>query len=485
MGWSAAMAAWVKAIAPQMAVDRRSVAMDNVMKLTPDWFAGQLERMYVTSVTDVQKTGTAVCDANLLAPEAHHCYSQPILPMRPQRKFMTESDKKSSYNRLIEAIVDLWEHGGGEAVSARQISASASIPVSSIYHHFGSLERLFSVAQEEAQARARLWCEDRIGQLEGLPVNVARFPAFFAVTVDDWVTGQRPLAFAWREGQLLRTQSDAAAQIRSGWCALWADFWQRACAHFGIAPQARLVERFFDNEAFTHMLDWRRAVDRGGLDEYARGMAAWLTGRPVPAAPWRDFARIQALSTTPHAPDHDSTTTRIADAAAMLIEEAGPSAVTHRAVAERAGLTLGVVSHKRRTKAELLQAGFEAVYVGAIGRLRARTASIAPADPAAALDGLADFMTASLGGRGIDALHLAVARDPALRPFGLQLRYLRGTTSRHLLMMLRPDRPEPTHLEAALLSGFLSALGRRHADSSVDEARIAVREEMSALTALL
>lgn len=398
---------------------------------------------------------------------------------------MTETDKKLSYNRLIEAIISLWEDGGGEAVSARQISIAAAVPVSSIYHHFGSLERLFSVAQEEAQGRARLWCEDRIAQLDGLSINAEAFPAFFATLIDDWVTGQGPLAFTWREGQLLRTESAAAAQVRAGWSALWADFWRRACTHFGMAHQARLVEIFFDNEAFTHMIEWRRAVDRAGLGEYARGVGAWLTGHPMPSAPWRDFARLEALSTALDAPEHDGTTTQIAEAAAALIEEAGPSAVTHRAVAERAGLTLGVVSHKRRTKAELLQAGFEAVYIGAIGRLHARTASITPADPEAALDGLTDFMVASLGGRGIDALYLAVARDPALRPFGLQLRYLRGTTSRHLLMMLRPDRPDPGHLEAALMSGFLSAIGRRHADSSVDEARIAIREDLDALTALL
>ncbi|WP_372859167.1 TetR/AcrR family transcriptional regulator [Sphingobium lactosutens] len=370
-------------------------------------------------------------------------------------------------------------------MSARQISVAASAPVSSIYHHFGSLERLFETAQEEAQVRARLWGDDRIAQLDGLPADPAAFVAFFAATVDDWVMGQRQIAFAWREGQLLRTDSRASAQVRAGWCGLWADFWRRASARFGLARHARLIERFFDNEAFLHMIDWRRTVDRAGLGEYARGLGAWLTGQPVPPAPWRDFARREALSTAPDVPEHDGTTARIAEAAATLIEEAGPSAVTHRAVADRADLTLGVVSHKRRTKAELLQAGFEAVYVGALGRLHARTASIAPADPAAMLDGIADFIAGSLGGRGIDALHLAVARDPALRPFGLQLRYLRGATSRHLLQLLRPGRPDSSYLETALLSGFLSALARRHADSSADEARTAIREEMEALAALL
>jgi AcrR family transcriptional regulator len=398
---------------------------------------------------------------------------------------MPDSVKNTSYNKLIDAVFILWENGGGEAVSARQISTAASVPVSSIYHHFGSLEQLFVVAQEEAQARARRWGLDRIAHLDGVFADAVAFAGFFATTVDDWVLGQRQLAFAWREGQLWRSEGAAAAQVRAGWRLLWADFWRQACAHFDIVRHVWLAEYFFDNEAFTHMIDWRRSVDRAGLDEYARGVAAWLFAQPAPSAPWRDFARLQALSGAPDVAEHDSTTARIAEAAAALIEQAGPSAVTHRAVAQHSGLTLGVVSHKKRTKAELLQAGFEAVYVGALGRLRASTASIPAADSAAVLDGLVDFMAGSLGGRGVDALHLAVARDPTLRPFGLQLRYLRGATSRRLLMMIRPDRPEPTHLEAALMSAFLSALARRYADSCFDEARPAIRAEMEGLVALL
>ena len=116
-------------------------------------------------------------------------------------------------------------------------------------------------------------------------------------------------------------------------------------------------------------------------------------------------------------------------------------------------------------------------------RVRAR-ASAAAADAAAALDGIADFLTVSRGGRGVDALHLAVARDAALRPFGLQLRYLRGATSRSLLSLLRPDHPEPGHLEAAILSGFLAAVTRLHADSDADHARAKIRADIVRMIAI-
>ncbi|BAK65419.1 putative TetR family transcriptional regulator [Sphingobium sp. SYK-6] len=391
----------------------------------------------------------------------------------------------SSDNRLLNAVIDVWESGGNEVVSARQVSANAAVPVSSIYHHFGSLEQLLVLAQEQAQACARDWCETRLDQLAGFSADARAFAPFFAATIDDWVHQQRRLAFAWREGQMLRIEGEPGMQMRLGWRQLWAAFWQEACDRFGLGDRAWLAEHLFENESFVHMIGWHRAVDRAGLDEFARGVSAWMSGEPVPPAPWRDFARTEALRAAPVMPSHDGTTSRIAAATAALIEEAGPSGVTHRAVAERTDLTLGVVSHKLRTKTDLLQAGYEAVYLTAVTRLREHTSTISPATADATLDGLADFMSQSLRGQGVHALHLAVARDPALRPFGLQLRYLRGMTSGSLLAMLRPDRAEPSHLEAALLSSFLSSLPRMHADDAPTDARPRIRQAIESMVSLL
>lgn len=400
------------------------------------------------------------------------------------RSEFLEIGNKPSNNKLLDAAIELWKDEGHEAGSARQLSARAAVPVSSIYHHFGSLEQLFVLAQEQAQGSATRWCSARLVQLVDFPASSQGFPAFFAGIVDDWVHQCRDLAFAWREGQLLRTDNDVGAQVRMGWRNLWHSFWEEACARFNLSHAVDAVDRLFENESFLHMLDWRRAVDRAGLDEFARGVSAWLTAQPSPDSPWRDFARAQALAAGSQAPAHDGTTARIAQAAASLIEQSGPVAVTHRAVAQQAGLTLGVVSHKLRTKAELLQAGFEATYARAIDGLKSRTDAVPPTDPGAALDGIADFLAGSLGGRGMDALHLVVARDPALRPFGLQLRYLRGVTSRHLLTMLQPDRPHPTHLEAAILSAFLSSLSRGHSDDSPQDARPVIHAQIAAMIAM-
>lgn len=396
---------------------------------------------------------------------------------------MPGNEKKTSDHRLIEAAIEQWERCGYEGISARQLSTLASAPSSSIYHHFGSVEQLLALAQEHVIGLTSQWCNERIEHLADIPRDPRAFPAFFAACIDDWARGERCLAFAWREGQLLRARNPSGRALQQQWERLWLDFWQAATACFGLERGAGVAYRLFENESFLHMLNWRRSVDRAGLDEFARGVGAWLMGDAVPQSPWRDFARAAALDALPTEPNHDSITAQIVAAAAALIAEVGPGGLTHRAVAASTGLTLGTVSHKIRTKAELVQVGYGGLYINAVSRLRAQT-SVLPSGRETVV-GIANFLAENSGSRGIDALHLAVARDPALHQFGLQLRYLRGSTSRSLLQMLLPDRPSQGHLEPALLSGFLSSLSRHYGDWTSEEARAPIRAELEDLMALL
>jgi len=154
------------------------------------------------------------------------------------RTIMLKTQKITSDNRLIDAVLEQWEVYGYEGVSARQLSTIASVPPSSIYHHFGSLEQLLVLAQEHAQALTRHWCNDRIEQLAGMPCDPRAFPAFFAACVDDWVYRERRLAFAWREGQLLRASSPSGRALQQQWEKLWSDFWHAATARCGLGRGA-------------------------------------------------------------------------------------------------------------------------------------------------------------------------------------------------------------------------------------------------------
>ena len=83
----------------------------------------------------------------------------------------TENLEKTSeigtMERLIEAVLDIWERDGASGTSARAISRLAQTPVSGIYHHFGSLEQLFLFAHEQAQRDSERWCAARLAELSG------------------------------------------------------------------------------------------------------------------------------------------------------------------------------------------------------------------------------------------------------------------------------------------------------------------------------
>lgn len=394
--------------------------------------------------------------------------------------------QNSSKDRIIHAVLQLWEEVGSTHMSVRLLAQTAVVPVSSIYHHFGSLEQLFVVAQDHARECAAAWRDAHLRDLASAQLDGAAFAPYFAALIDDWAQGQRRLAFAWREGQqlALRDPHFRAGAIR--WNDFWRDFWVEVSAHFGLEQHANLTTLLFDSEGFFHMFRWRRAVDRAGLAELARGWTAWLTGEPAPLAPMRDFAREEALRELPALPDWDETAGRIAEAAAAIISEKGASSMTHRAVAAQAGLTLGIVSHKFRTSAELMGAAFEALYLRNVSRSGGSIATqAADSDDPWSLNALVEIMQRSATNFGPEELYIVVARDPSFHHFAAQLRYLRGRSSGpHLQAIWGPSRLV-TPLDAALFSGFMSGQLRTQLIVPEGDFALRIRRELEQLLDLI
>jgi AcrR family transcriptional regulator len=393
---------------------------------------------------------------------------------------------KSSSDRFIRAVHDQWETHGGAVMSARRISLAADAPVSSIYHHFGSLEQLFAASQEFALERALSWRDDRLAQLAGLPPSVDALPGLFAEMADEWTNAQRSLAFAWRECQLLADSSPLLRPMAARWQELWGEFWQDVGQRLDLGEGTQIVQRVFENESFLHMIRWRRLVDRASLDEMARTLGAWLTRGPAPATPWRDFARSEALRAMPRLPERDDIASRIVIAAREIIGDCGVASLTHRAVADRAGLTLGTVSHKFPTKVALLEAGFEGLYAANLERLHGSDGTLNFDNPQAVRGVMIDMIAhGRVRLRGSDELYVAVARDPSLSQFGLQLRYLRGRTSLGTLQALVGANRMVTQVEAALFSSFTTSQIRQFSGMAGGNAAAVVGGEIDTLVAML
>ncbi|MFT3964768.1 MAG: TetR family transcriptional regulator [Sphingobium sp.] len=392
----------------------------------------------------------------------------------PSVKKQADPEEAPSSNRLLNAVIATWAERGHAAISARGLSQATGLPTSSIYHHFGSLDQLLLEAQARALEEAERWCARQLDLIANAPADAPdAFPALFAALVDDWALERRELGLAWRECHLLAARDPRYGPAIEGWRALWPRFWEEICARSGLPGMGVACSHLFDGESLLHMMQWRRPVDRACLDEFARGWGRWLGGSLAPEGPWRRFARQEALGARPLVPEPEGIAARIAAAAADVMEEGGVASLTHRAVAQRAGLTLGTIAYHYRTSADLVRSTFEMLY-SRITRRPSR-GSIDPSQRASDLQDARPLLYA------MEELVVAVARDPAYAPFIPQLRYLRGRSSGPILQsMLGTDR-EVSPLDAALYSSFLAGQGRALSGRTEEEANIVMADSAGRL----
>lgn len=354
-------------------------------------------------------------------------------------------------------------------MSARALSRATGLPTSSIYHHFGSMEQLLQSAQAYARDAAQVWVEQKLQELSGWPrdggpESMARA---LAVLVDDWTVECRELAFASTQCHLLAQRDRSYLAAIDAWRDLWAAFWAEIGARAGLSHYAAPTSYVFEATAQFHLIRWNRMIDRAALDEFCSGWGLWLSGKLAAEGPWRRHAREIALISAPELPAQNGLAETIAEGAADVVEEAGIAALTHRAVAARAGVTLGVVSYNFRTSADLVRAAFDAIY-----RRVTQPQAVKEPDTAGWAEPLVawlDFPSQPRRLAAMEELMLAVARDPDLRDFGPQLRYLRGRSSRvQLATLLGADAPI-SPLDAALYSSLVSGQRRALIERSATE----------------
>lgn len=344
---------------------------------------------------------------------------------------MRNSDPKLSQNsrisvttdtsdRLIRALSALWEQSDQSEISVRMIAATAETSPSAIDYHFDGLGQLFDAAQDAAMHDARQWMEQKLADItdagsKSWPL-VAR-AGLLASIIDEWTEMQRPLALAWREAQ--------AASNRSGAHARWAESWRwfvtDLCARIGFDRWDEALLLFFDGEAAQHLVRWRRPLDRALLDETIFALFDFLeNGNALPSSAVRDSYQRAAEAeygpsrTPPDAPSHFD------DAAAALLADEGLSALTFRAVARRAGATLGTVGYHFGSKAEMAQRAVRRLYETSAGHSVTDLAASLPASPAELLDEVIESVVTGQSPvlRAFDELSLQLSRgddDSAFR----------------------------------------------------------------------
>lgn len=355
--------------------------------------------------------------------------------------------------KLLAAILGRWESHGASGISARSVALAAGVQMSAIYHHFGDLGRLLETAQELARSQAAEWCEAILEMVDDVSGPAAMAP-LLAATVDEWCERQRTLAFAWREAQLTALRDPASSASAALWTKLWRKFWSDICNRLGLSDMGDLTAWMFDGLCAVHLIRWRRITDRASLDELCHGWAAWMEGKMGAAGEWFEAAQRDAEKMGAPQEYGDDTVHAVAEAAARVVSRKGAAALTHRAVAAEAELTLGVVSYKFRTSGNLLQAAFDAIY------RRTLATGTAVTNGEQALSFVRYGFTDRADMLPIDEIMLASARDPELQAFAVPLRYLRGRGWRRMLPMFVGPERKISPIDGAIMSALHAARSR-------------------------
>ena len=364
-----------------------------------------------------------------------------------------EGIEKTTKNRLIDTLLAVWAEAPADEVSVRALVLRAGTAHAAIHHHFGDMEHLYVCASQTALRAARDWMEQQLAALAtlaGQPLPAALQASVIATVIADWTQDQRRLAMAWR------LACDPA------WQAAWHGFWSRLAALLGLGKSAETLAAFAAGEASRHLLVWKPALDRALLEETVGALVIWLReGRLAPdGARSVHSALARRFYDVPAVPD-SALAERIAASAGLLLAEQGHGAVTFRAVASAARVTLGKVIHVFGTKSSLLRAALHSLYRrealgGDLAALLAQ--SFAPEAM------LGHVLDAILGGeqpvlKAYDEIERAIYNGPAYAALRGLVRSMEDPSGTWALKQMLGGR-EPTASLVAVFSAVIRGIGQ-------------------------
>lgn len=359
----------------------------------------------------------------------------------------------------MDAFLSEMAEAGAAGSTVRNVAARAGVSASAINYHFDSIERLYGAAQAEAVARASVWIDQRLDDVAAAePWPFEAFPAFAAELIDRW-SEARVLAQA--EACAFLQAAWGPSEAAAAWLRLWDAVWRRVLPLFSLeAEHAPIVAAVLHSERLGHLVRWRQPHDRAGLEEVCARLIARLTGDPAllaRPAPWRQGAEALSRQSV-DVPILTAPAARIAEAVVAAVDEGSETALTHRAVAAAAGVSLGAVTHHFPTRTALAEAGYAWLYDSIVQSARRAGAGRADhGDVGAHILSFIEFGRTAPRSRALEAFFLAATRDPALANFAARVRYSRGLGT---WGFLREQAPHLTRLDALLISHWTAGAGR-------------------------
>jgi AcrR family transcriptional regulator len=334
---------------------------------------------------------------------------------------MAKRNPQQPAEGIIETAANLASVSGVGALSARAVAQRAGLSPSAVNYHLGGREGLVRALQSRIRDEFEKWAETRFEALAGLPADLMSPAALVASIIADLAT--QPWTITMIEfGELHGRESDPEDFADVQWLSM-APFWRRLLERFQVNDLAEEAWRILALGALSlALLDTDALVRSVWLSQVVHRTAERLSGR-------RRFDRIEPSETEAPAvvsSNQPEGRRRIIETSIRLIGEHGLADLTHRQVAAESGLSLAATTYFFKTKDEMIFEAFRELH----RRVFARLAS-GNRDPANSLSNL----LLTKGGDphwevgAMRALYTAAVRDPALRPFAMDLRRVRGLGS--------------------------------------------------------
>jgi DNA-binding transcriptional regulator YbjK len=347
--------------------------------------------------------------------------------------------------RLLRAACTLCLEGGLSAVTFRGLARVAEVSVGLLGHQFGShdqlLERLIAAEGRASADRNTAWQRRMAGNDRISSPQAARLVLEW---LDNEVRNHRGPSMLLAELRIARLASPACRDAVKSLSAHTQGFWHDM-----------LAGRLADGEALAPLVaglctdDLAFGLALGDLPAYriVRSLAvehlvAGFPGTDPPElATCHAELATQSITADSWAGDPADRATQVAEAIADLIEEGGAAAVSHRRVAALAGMPHTSVAHYFRTSEELMRAGIGVIY----RRIRNDRSEPRGDKPRQIFNRI---------GRSTHGMALAAARNPAYRPYAIDMRWRRGENLQPALAQLlgETDRPGTRALTAQTLA---------------------------------
>jgi len=343
---------------------------------------------------------------------------------------------------VLRAALALVEAGGLRGLSLRPLAERMGTTVSALSHRFGLKDELLTAVIDAAREADGALLDGWLKRIEALaPVDGALLAELADLVLDEMAGPYAALnRFYCELMQGAPTRPEIVVPF-AAWRARRLAFWRAAAMtrqHSELGADLGDILHAFSADEVAHGL----AI--GDLSAYRwlrRLGLRRLCGAVVPAPGANDLAQFAvchaALGALMDGPDGYQPApltdwqARVAGHISTLIIAEGADAVTHRAIAARAGVASSTLAYHFPRQEDLLQAGLEAI----IARLHGRVYRPEGVD----LD--AEDLSSVEIARATFAVSLAVGRAPGLKACAADMRRRRGENYMIILNRQAPGEP--------------------------------------------